>query len=171
MSKIHNQHRSKWQRLRNRVLKQHKFLCINPFGLHSEIREAKEVHHILPAEDYKENFFNINNLIPLCPECHTEAHRLLRTNRTEYLKYFNIFDFTQKKRGGDEKSLQVCDSSPNSALFLEISNENGQCFNKNPNKSSNHCFYDPTKGQYYCSCLRKYKNFPCSKCHDLLTTN
>lgn len=167
MSKIHNKHRAKWQRLRNRVLKQHNYLCINPFNLHGELREAKEVHHILPAEDYKENFFDINNLIPLCSDCHTEAHRLLRTNRTAYLKHFADFDFTQKKRGGVEKSLQVCDSSPNRDLFSELSNENGQYLNKNPNIPNAHCFFDPQRQKYYCACLRKYKSFPCSKCQNL----
>ena len=58
MSQYHNIHRVKWQRLRNRVLKQQKHICQNPFHLHDgQLREAEEVHHILPAEDYYPLYF------------------------------------------------------------------------------------------------------------------
>ncbi len=89
MSKYHNLHRAKWQRLRTKVLKKYSYICSNHFGLHNGvIKPAEEVHHILTAEDYPDYFFLEKNLVPLCTDCHKEAHRLLKTNKPAYEKIF-----------------------------------------------------------------------------------
>ena len=161
MSKLHNANRARWQRLRKKVLKQHNHLCVNPFGLHKDIlKEATEVHHILTAEEYKEYFYNQNNLIPLCEDCHKEAHRLLRTDR---IKYLNLF---KDKIRGVSESLQLLPYTPPRDHLTQISNEKGANL-----EESTKCFFDSSKNQYYCSCFKCFRQIPCTKCNHLTHHN
>ena len=182
MSQYHNIHRVKWQRLRNRVLKQQKHICQNPFHLHDgQLREATEVHHILPAEDYYPlYFYNPNNLLCLCPECYKEAHRLLRECKSKYLSSFDKqIDKTiateqpkqQITTTGVSKSLNEKVKSPRACLFSKLSNRKGNDLTCLSSTTSNGCFFDPNKNKYYCNHLRQYRSFPCSTCQKHFNQN
>lgn len=82
MSDAH--HSLRWTRLRNSVMRKGKFLCANPWHWHRDLRVATEVHHIIPVEQAPNLMYNIDNLVPLCSQCHDDAHRALRTTRGVY---------------------------------------------------------------------------------------
>ena len=189
MSQYHNIHRTKWQRFRNRALKQQKHICQNPFHLHDgQLREAEEVHHILPAEDYYPfYFYNLNNLLCLCPECHKEAHRLLRECKSKYLSFFDKQinktiaterqqQQTDKQTTGVLKSLNEKSKSPRTGLLSQVSNGEGNDLNNlsscaTTTTSSKGCFFDINKRKFYCSHLRQYRSFPCSTCQKHFNQN
>ena len=161
MSKAHITNRARWQRLRNKVLKQYNHLCSNPFKLHNDIiTPAEEVHHILPAEAYPQYFFDINNLLPLCTECHKHAHHLLHTDPRSYYENFDAY-LTK----GVSKSLHPFAPTPQPRHLPRESNEKGVDFEAK--KEETKCFYDGNKCKYFCACLRQYRQYPCSKCSNL----
>ena len=157
MSKLHNLHIAKWQRLRKKILERNKYICTNPFKLHSGVlKPAEEVHHILTADNHPQYFFNAKNLCPLCVECHKYAHFLLRTDPIKY------FDYFKSSSRGVSDFLQPFLPSPHTPLLPEVSNaERVDC------KTHSKCFKDFANNRYYCECLRRYKTFPCSKCNHL----
>lgn len=73
---------SKWKKIRDTKIK------LNPLCECCGEKLAEEVHHILPLEDYSNDFetmeslaYDINNLQSLCRECHYKIHRELRRDR------------------------------------------------------------------------------------------
>ena len=61
----------KWQELRKYILSRHP-LCF--FDNHP----ATELHHIEPVKEHPEKFFEVNNLMPLCDECHEKVNQAYR---------------------------------------------------------------------------------------------
>ena len=73
---------SKWKKIRDTKIK------LNPLCECCGEKLAEEVHHILPLEDYSNDFetmeslaYDINNLQSLCRECHYKIHRELKRQR------------------------------------------------------------------------------------------
>lgn len=73
---------SKWKKIRDTKIK------LNPLCECCGEKLAEEVHHILPLEDYSNDFetmeslaYDINNLQSLCKECHYKIHRELKRER------------------------------------------------------------------------------------------
>ena len=73
---------SKWKKIRDTKIK------LNPLCECCGEKLAEEVHHILPLEDYSNDFetmeslaYDINNLQSLCKECHYKVHRELKRER------------------------------------------------------------------------------------------
>lgn len=73
---------SKWKKIRDTKIK------LNPLCECCGEKLAEEVHHILPLEDYSNDFetmeslaYDINNLQSLCRECHYKIHRELKRER------------------------------------------------------------------------------------------
>lgn len=160
MSKSHNTHRARWQRLRTKVLKQYNHICCNPFNLHTDIiTPAEEVHHILTAEDYPQYFFAAGNLLPLCTECHRYAHKLLHSDPRGYYENFDTY------LEGVSLSLHPFAPPPQPRHLARVSNEKGVSFEAKEDESK--CFFDGNKRKYYCSCLRQYRLYPCTKCSHL----
>lgn len=63
----------KWREKAKRILRRDKYQCqeCKRYGI---TREATEVHHILPWEQYPELAYVDSNLISLCHACHNKAH-------------------------------------------------------------------------------------------------
>lgn len=66
-------HQPKWKSLRKSILVRDKYMCqrCKENGL---MREAEQVHHIFPREQYHEYEYCRWNLISLCNKCHNEMH-------------------------------------------------------------------------------------------------
>ena len=63
----------RWRKLRERRLKQDEYMC-KECRRYGRTVPADTVHHIYPAEDYPNLFWNIKNLISLCKDCHNKMH-------------------------------------------------------------------------------------------------
>ena len=57
----------KWRKMRKQVLKETP--CCFRCGI-SVKEAAMEVHHIIPPKGNEELFFDINNLVSVCKQCH-----------------------------------------------------------------------------------------------------
>ena len=64
-------HTIKWQRLRDSIRIKFKYMCLCCWN-DVKIKDVKIVHHINEANE--DNFFNKDNLILLCHECHEKIH-------------------------------------------------------------------------------------------------
>lgn len=72
-------HTGRWKDLREVVLSLHSGL--DPWArAHGRIEYAETVHHIVPAEEHPESFFNPENLVPLSKRSHAEVHALYRAS-------------------------------------------------------------------------------------------
>jgi len=67
---------SAWDRLRNWFLKQYP-LCVDCQG-YGIIRPAVVVHHIVSVEDDPSKRLDMDNLMPLCRDCHEIRHQRKR---------------------------------------------------------------------------------------------
>lgn len=63
---------TRWCRVRDRVLKQYNFMCVYSLYKYQQVRAAKIIHHIELAN--RENFFDLDNLIPLAFDVHEKIH-------------------------------------------------------------------------------------------------
>lgn len=63
----------KWRTKRKNILRRDKYCCqiCKRFG---RSRQATQVHHIKPADEYPEKAFDDENLISLCHACHNKQH-------------------------------------------------------------------------------------------------
>lgn len=95
----------RWQKLRVSLLREHP-LCVRCENA-GVIRLASVIDHCLPAREYTGDFFDEDNLFPVCTQCHSDitknwdnrnAHRLekFKDNYSKY-KYSNRED----RRGSD----------------------------------------------------------------------
>lgn len=64
---------SRWWKLRLRVLERDHFECQVCASVGGYSRAA-EVHHILPAESFRHLFYQEDNLVSLCRDCHDTVH-------------------------------------------------------------------------------------------------
>ena len=74
MIDIAKEYKSKrWKRFRQSILRRDNFLCqeSNKYG---KAVEANTVHHIYPAKDYPELFYNPFNLVSLSSKEHNKMH-------------------------------------------------------------------------------------------------
>lgn len=72
-------HSGRWKDLREVVLSLHSGL--DPWArAHGQIEYAETVHHIVPAEECPESFFQLENLVPLSKRSHAEVHALYRAS-------------------------------------------------------------------------------------------
>lgn len=64
---------ARWKRKREKILRRDGYMCRNcrKFG---RVREATEVHHIQPADEYPELAYVDSNLVSLCHACHNAQH-------------------------------------------------------------------------------------------------
>lgn len=63
---------NRWKRLRS-IIRNRDPLCRDPFNAHRDtgiIKITKQIHHIVPAADDPELFFDENNLAGVCTKCH-----------------------------------------------------------------------------------------------------
>ena len=61
---------ARWQRLREAVRRRQKYVCAL-----CRTRLVFDVHHKIPAEAAPERFFDADNLVGLCEECHNRVHK------------------------------------------------------------------------------------------------
>lgn len=61
--------RSAWKRLRVQALNRDHWLCQECLR-QGRLRQAREVHHLKPLEDYPEFGLELSNLESLCHDCH-----------------------------------------------------------------------------------------------------
>ena len=72
-------HTGRWKDLREVVISLHSGL--DPWArAHGRIEYAETVHHIVPAEECPERFFQLENLVPLSKRSHGEVHALYRAS-------------------------------------------------------------------------------------------
>lgn len=72
--------RSAWKRLRLQALNRDHWLCQECLR-QGRIRQAREVHHLKPLEDFPELGLCLDNLESLCHECHEDTK--IREDRKE----------------------------------------------------------------------------------------
>lgn len=81
-----NYQSKRWERTRQAVLRRDDYLCreCKRYGVGAE---AREVHHILPAEEctgrYARLLYDSRNLISLCSRCHGMMHVRWRKELSE----------------------------------------------------------------------------------------
>lgn len=71
-----------WRDLRKYILARDGYLC-QYYKAYGKGRVAEVVHHIYPAKEYPELFFNANNLISLSNEAHNKMHDRITDELTE----------------------------------------------------------------------------------------
>lgn len=71
----------RWQKLRENVLKRDSYLC-QESKRYGRYIDACVVHHIFPAREYPDLFYNPNNLISLSTKAHNEMHDRLTDELT-----------------------------------------------------------------------------------------
>lgn len=70
-------HTSRWARLRAAVMSLYN--GIDPYAqMHGRIEYADTVHHIIPADEEPDLFFNGSNLLPVSRHSHDEIHTIYR---------------------------------------------------------------------------------------------
>ena len=80
-------HSARWLRLRNERIREHPFCewCRRD----GRINYATEVHHLTPVESARNPsekerlMFSPFNIVALCHECHTQAHKEMRSKSRE----------------------------------------------------------------------------------------
>ena len=81
-----NYQSKRWERTRQAVLRRDGYIC-RECRRYGKNREAKEVHHILPAGEctgrYVRLLYDSRNLISLCGKCHGEMHIRWRQELSE----------------------------------------------------------------------------------------
>lgn len=71
---LYKKYKSKrWRKLREYVLMRDKYMCQDSIRYGKSV-DANTVHHIYPASDYPELFYNPNNLISLSNKAHNKMH-------------------------------------------------------------------------------------------------
>lgn len=63
----------RWKRKRAAILRRDGYKC-GECRRYGKSREAKEVHHIKPVDEWPELAFVDSNLISLCHPCHNKKH-------------------------------------------------------------------------------------------------
>lgn len=63
----------RWKKKRNAILRRDRYKCVRcaRYGIS---RQATEVHHIKPVDEYPELAFEDRNLLSLCHACHNAQH-------------------------------------------------------------------------------------------------
>lgn len=79
-------HTTKWRKLRLKILDKSKGLCYICY-IKGEYKPAEHIHHIEPANQRIDLFYDEANLIPLCEDCHVYVHRHRLENRNSLIKY------------------------------------------------------------------------------------
>ena len=75
-------HSSRWQKARAAVISF--YSGIDPYAQkHGKLEYAFTVHHIVPAEEDSERFWQLDNLIPLSRSSHDEVHARYRASDEE----------------------------------------------------------------------------------------
>jgi len=64
----------RWTRMREWYIKRHP-TCVNPRGIHDEVRPAVDIHHIVPLIEDMSKGLDADNLMSLCRECHAIVER------------------------------------------------------------------------------------------------
>ena len=78
-------HSSRWQKTRAAVVSF--YSGIDPYAQkHGKLEYAFTVHHIVPAEEDSERFWQLDNLIPLSRSSHDEVHARYRASDEEKKK-------------------------------------------------------------------------------------
>lgn len=148
MSELHNTY--KWELVRAHVMRAHKGLCANPFGLHTNkgmvsplgnYTAATVVHHIIPISYAPELAFTLSNLVPLCDDCHELAHDLLEHNLSDYKQRFGLGDDAIQSKSQKQKENKKV-----SAFFT-----GGKC-------------YELEDGRWFCARCNRARNRRCSSC-------
>lgn len=62
-----------WKRKRSAILRRDGYRCRN-CRRYGRSREAVEVHHVKPVDEYPELAFSDANLVSLCHACHNKMH-------------------------------------------------------------------------------------------------
>lgn len=62
-----------WKKLRSEILRRDGYICMIS-KRYGKNKQADTVHHIYPARDYPELFFNANNLISVSNNAHNKLH-------------------------------------------------------------------------------------------------
>lgn len=63
----------KWKKKRNAILRRDHYKCVRcaRYGIN---KQATEVHHIKPVDEYPEYAYEDRNLMSLCRACHNAQH-------------------------------------------------------------------------------------------------
>jgi 5-methylcytosine-specific restriction endonuclease McrA len=72
-------HAKRWKKLRSAVLKRDGYACLQ-CGRKGERTTANTVHHIIPGP---EGFYDMNNCVSLCRQCHEAMHDKMSNKLTE----------------------------------------------------------------------------------------
>ena len=64
---------SRWQKKRLSILRRDKYQC-QDCRRYGRLKEATEVHHIKPVDEYPELAYLSDNLVSLCHACHNARH-------------------------------------------------------------------------------------------------
>lgn len=67
-------HTARWTKLQQTIMQRYDCLDLYALKVHERIETADTVHHIVPAEEDPELFWNPDNLIPLSRHSHDEIH-------------------------------------------------------------------------------------------------
>ena len=89
---------ARWQKTREWHLRREP-LCVDPFGVHAaegHVQQGEEVHHIKPAVNNPDLFFDFENLTTLCIPCHGRLERKTLAQQRIYLR-----NKTYKQKGGE----------------------------------------------------------------------
>lgn len=158
MSKRH--HSYKWELVRARVMRMHKGLCANPFGLHTNKGMVSElgnytaatvVHHIIPISYAPELAYRISNLVPLCNDCHELAHTLFECDKPEYRRCFGLDDSITLCKSTDFTGTQTQE--------LEEKREERQSF-----FTGERCHPLASGGGWFCARQGRNRAEPCASC-------
>lgn len=76
-------HTGRWTKLQHTIMQRYNGLDLYALNVHKRIEYAEVVHHILPAEEYPDQFWNPDNLIPLSRHSHDEVHEAYRAGPQE----------------------------------------------------------------------------------------
>lgn len=74
---------SRWQKKRLSILRRDKYQC-QDCRRYGRLKEATEVHHIKPVDEYPELAYVSENLVSLCHACHNARHPEKAKNMNSY---------------------------------------------------------------------------------------
>lgn len=78
-----------WKKIRKRVKRRDKGLCLYCLLVNNVISTGDLVHHIVEEKEDKSLRLELDNLIMLCSSCHNEVHREYEKNDISKIKMQN----------------------------------------------------------------------------------
>lgn len=87
-------HTTRWTRLRDKIRRRFRHMCVYCWA-EGKVIDGKIVHHVIEANE--DNFFDKDNLVLVCHECHEKIHSRYEYSNEENKKCKDELKWIKKR--------------------------------------------------------------------------